>query len=121
MFTGIVAGTGEITEISGSDVIRLVIDFNSVSTEGLAQGASVSIDGACLTVVEINSFLACVHWRSFLLCQKINQGSNHDSATNKSQKSRCFPNHEPHPKRTQNSFQEHQYTDVCRTCATRRV
>ena len=55
MFTGIVAGTGEITEISGSDVIRLVINFNSVSTDGLAQGASVSIDGTCLTVVEINS------------------------------------------------------------------
>ena len=55
MFTGIVAGTGEITEISGSEVIRVVIDFNSVSTDGLALGASVSIDGTCLTVVEINS------------------------------------------------------------------
>ena len=55
MFTGIVAGTGEITEISGTDVVRLVIDFNSVSTDGLSQGASVSIDGTCLTVVDINS------------------------------------------------------------------
>ena len=55
MFTGIVAGTGTIAEIAGSEVIRLVIDFNSVSTEGLQSGASVSIDGTCLTVVEINS------------------------------------------------------------------
>ena len=55
MFTGIVAGTGTIAEISGSEVIRIVIDFNSVSTKGLQTGASVSIDGTCLTVVEINS------------------------------------------------------------------
>ena len=55
MFTGIVAGTGTISEISGSDVIRIVIDFNSVSTDNLVKGASVSIDGTCLTVVEINS------------------------------------------------------------------
>ena len=55
MFTGIVAGTGTIAEISGSEVIRIVIDFNSVSTKGLQIGASVSIDGTCLTVVEINS------------------------------------------------------------------
>ena len=55
MFTGIVAGTGIITEISGTDVIRLVIDFSSVSTENLVKGASVSIDGTCLTVVEIDS------------------------------------------------------------------
>jgi len=55
MFTGIVAGTGTIAKISGSDVIRIVIDFNSVSTDNLEKGASVSIDGICLTVVEIDS------------------------------------------------------------------
>jgi len=55
MFTGIVAGTGTIAKISGSDVIRIVIDFNSVSTDNLDKGASVSIDGICLTVVEIDS------------------------------------------------------------------
>ena len=55
MFTGIVAGTGEISSISGEDVIRFVIDFSSVSTDGLVTGASVSVDGVCLTVVEINS------------------------------------------------------------------
>jgi len=55
MFTGIVAGTGSITEMSGSDVMRIVINFQSVSTDNLETGASVSIDGTCLTVVEINS------------------------------------------------------------------
>ena len=54
MFTGIVAGTGRITELVGNDVIRIVIDFAMVSTEGLEEGASVSVDGVCLTVVDIN-------------------------------------------------------------------
>ncbi len=53
MFTGIVAGTGVISEMSGDEVIRIVIDFQSVSTDNLETGASVSIDGTCLTVVEI--------------------------------------------------------------------
>lgn len=55
MFTGIVAGTGEISSIAGEDVIRFVIDFSTVSTDGLMTGASVSVDGVCLTVVEIDS------------------------------------------------------------------
>ena len=55
MFTGIVAGTGEISSIAGEDVIRFVIDFSTVSTHGLVTGASVSVDGVCLTVVEIDS------------------------------------------------------------------
>ena len=55
MFTGIVAGTGKISSIDGKDVIRFVIDFSTVSTDGLVTGASVSVDGVCLTVVEINS------------------------------------------------------------------
>ncbi|NCF96719.1 MAG: riboflavin synthase subunit alpha [Euryarchaeota archaeon] len=54
MFTGIVAGTGRITELEGNDVIRIVIDFAMVSTEGLVEGASVSVDGVCLTVVDID-------------------------------------------------------------------
>ena len=53
MFTGIVAGTGKISSIAGDDVIRFVIDFSTVSTDGLVTGASVSVDGVCLTVVEI--------------------------------------------------------------------
>ena len=55
MFTGIVAGTGTIFEMSGEEVVRIVIDFESVTTDNLETGASVSIDGTCLTVVEINS------------------------------------------------------------------
>ena len=55
MFTGIVAGTGNITSISGKDVIRIDIDFCNVTTDNLEIGASVSVDGVCLTVVEINS------------------------------------------------------------------
>ena len=55
MFTGIVAGTGEISSIAGEDVIRFVIDFSTVSTDGIVTGASVSVDGVCLTVVEIDS------------------------------------------------------------------
>ena len=55
MFTGIIAGTGQLTSISGDDVIRIQIDFSTVSTNGLETGASVSVDGVCLTVVEINT------------------------------------------------------------------
>ena len=55
MFTGIVAGTGTIREMSGKEVVRILIDFQSVTTDNLETGASVSIDGTCLTVVEINS------------------------------------------------------------------
>ena len=55
MFTGIVAGTGTIFEMAGEEVVRIVIDFESVSTDNLETGASVSIDGTCLTVVEIKS------------------------------------------------------------------
>ena len=45
MFTGIVAGTGAICEMSGEEVVRIVIDFQSVTTDNLETGASVSIDG----------------------------------------------------------------------------
>jgi len=54
MFTGIVAGMGRISHIEEKEVNRIVIDFSMVSTEGLAEGASVSVDGVCLTVVEID-------------------------------------------------------------------
>tara|TARA_B100000214_G_scaffold340954_1_gene287787 strand:- start:616 stop:1221 length:606 start_codon:yes stop_codon:yes gene_type:complete len=54
MFTGIVAGTGKISSITGEDVIRFVIDFCSITTDGLVTGASVSVDGVCLTVVDID-------------------------------------------------------------------
>ena len=52
MFTGIVNGTGEIIHKSGTDMVRLIIQFEEVSTSKLEIGASVSVDGVCLTVVE---------------------------------------------------------------------
>lgn len=55
MFTGIVAGKGKIVSIEGEDVIRIVINFQDVTTNELQIGASVSIDGVCLTVVEFNT------------------------------------------------------------------
>ena len=54
MFTGIVAGMGRISHIESKDVIRIIIDFGMVSTDGLVAGASVSVDGVCLTVVGID-------------------------------------------------------------------
>ena len=52
MFTGIVQGTGTIQSMSGESVRRFIIDFNEVSTDNLQIGASVAINGVCLTVVE---------------------------------------------------------------------
>ena len=52
MFTGIVEGLGFVTEIRGEELTRLCIELPSV--ENLAIGASVAIDGVCLTAVEIN-------------------------------------------------------------------
>lgn len=54
MFTGIVQGVGEIiTKTSVNTVTSLIIKLPDV--ERLAIGASVSINGVCLTVVSIDS------------------------------------------------------------------
>ena len=54
MFTGIVAGTAEITRIIEKKEIRsFSIDLGPY-LENLTVGASISIDGVCLTVVSIN-------------------------------------------------------------------
>ena len=53
MFTGIVAGMGRVESIDGEELVRLVINFSTVSTEGLEIGASVSVNGVCLTAVEL--------------------------------------------------------------------
>ena len=51
MFTGIVQGRGETVSIeSGNEITTLRIRVPS--TEGLAIGASISIDGVCLTATE---------------------------------------------------------------------
>ena len=52
MFTGIVNGTGTIISLSGESLVRIGISFDLVSTENLEIGASVAVDGVCLTVVK---------------------------------------------------------------------
>ena len=54
MFTGIVQGVGEITAITSvNTVTSMTIGLPNV--ENLDIGASVSINGVCLTVVSIES------------------------------------------------------------------
>ena len=54
MFTGIVQGVGEvITKTSHNTVTSMTIKLPNVN--GLAIGASVSINGVCLTVVSLDS------------------------------------------------------------------
>ena len=50
MFTGIVQGRGEVVALSGDELIRLVVRVPSV--DGLTRGASIAINGVCLTAVE---------------------------------------------------------------------
>ena len=57
MFTGIVAATGKIISVqpqgSGADAgVRLTIDAGALSMDDVAQGDSIAINGACMTVVE---------------------------------------------------------------------
>lgn len=54
MFTGIVQGIGEIASINDHDALRTFeIEFPDGFATGIAIGASVSIDGVCLTVTQI--------------------------------------------------------------------
>ena len=51
MFTGIVAGTAPIVEIGGDESVRTFsVDLNGFDSD-LDIGASVSLDGVCMTVV----------------------------------------------------------------------
>ena len=51
MFAGIVAGTAPIVEIGGDDSVRTFsVDLNGFDSD-LDIGASVSLDGVCMTVV----------------------------------------------------------------------
>ena len=55
MFTGIVAGTAPIVDIGGDDSVRTFsVDLNGFDSD-LEIGASVSLDGVCMTVVNINN------------------------------------------------------------------
>jgi riboflavin synthase len=56
MFTGIIQSIATIQNVSDGNGIRtFVITFETGFTEGLAIGASVAVDGVCLTVSEIIS------------------------------------------------------------------
>ncbi len=53
MFTGIVQGTATIAEVSGPKTKRrFVVQFPEGSLENLTIGASIALNGVCLTVVE---------------------------------------------------------------------
>ena len=57
MYTGIVAGTAPVVEIKDGDVIRsFTIDLDGY-LDGLQIGASVALDGVCMTVVSIDGAL----------------------------------------------------------------
>lgn len=54
MFTGIVKGLGEVTEVRAQPgLLSLQIQLPAGLEEGLQQGASVAVDGVCLTATEI--------------------------------------------------------------------
>lgn len=56
MFTGIVQGMGEIVSINDHDSMRTFeIEFPQGFCDGVEIGASISIDGVCLTVTKILS------------------------------------------------------------------
>jgi riboflavin synthase len=56
MFTGIVQGVATIAEIQDHDAIRtFTLSFPEGFCEGLTIGASVSVDGVCLTATELLS------------------------------------------------------------------
>ena len=52
MFTGIIQGTGCIQSVNGDSIVT--IDVQLPSTDGLEIGASVSIDGVCLTATSVS-------------------------------------------------------------------
>ena len=53
MFTGIVAGISQITAIEDGEEIRSFVVNLAEFDEGLEVGASVALDGVCMTVVSI--------------------------------------------------------------------
>ncbi|MYN14395.1 riboflavin synthase subunit alpha [Pusillimonas sp. TS35] len=56
MFTGIIQAVAQVASIHDREGLRTVaIDFPQGFCEGLAIGASVSVDGVCLTVTELLS------------------------------------------------------------------
>ena len=61
MFTGIVQGISTIASIRDAEGLRtFTIDFSPGFIDGLAVGASVSVDGVCLTVTQVLSVVDTV-------------------------------------------------------------
>jgi len=59
MFTGIVTGTAPVIQIRGEEGVKtLTIDLEGFS-QNLEIGASVSLDGVCMTVVSIDGNEVC--------------------------------------------------------------
>ena len=55
MFSGIVQETGKVIEfVKEKDIYNLSIDSSSEFISGLKKGASVSVNGVCLTVKDAN-------------------------------------------------------------------
>lgn len=59
MFTGIIAGVGQITEVkplgaSANDGVRVTIQTNGFDMSRVKLGDSIAIQGACMTVVEFD-------------------------------------------------------------------
>ena len=57
MFTGIVQGTGQIAEVIEGETIK-TFKIEIPNTESLEIGASVSVDGVCLTATSIVNKIA---------------------------------------------------------------
>lgn len=54
MFTGIVQGKARIVKrVPDQDLVRLAVEFPSGSIESVQRGASVALNGVCLTVVAL--------------------------------------------------------------------
>ncbi|NOL49275.1 riboflavin synthase [Pelistega europaea] len=60
MFTGIVAGVGQITHVeplgkSANDGVRLTVQANNFDMSRVKLGDSIAIQGACMTVIEFDN------------------------------------------------------------------
>ena len=59
MYTGIVAGVAPVTSVEqGDGILKITIDLDGF-LEGIQIGASISLDGVCMTVVSINGNNIC--------------------------------------------------------------
>jgi len=63
MFTGIVQGIAVINSISGNPELKTFqVQFPGSSLTGLQRGASIALNGACLTVTEFDSDSGTAHF-----------------------------------------------------------